>query len=181
MKPRMKFKRRRQGITDYRKRLALVLSGKPRLVIRKGNGNVVVQVVKFDPAGDRVAVTVDLRHIRKAGWKGGANLPAAYLIGYLAGKSAVKAGIKEAVLDIGRHPATRGGKVFAALKGAVDAGLDVPHDESVLPSEERIRGEHIAGYSGAKEPQFAGYRKAKLDPAKLPAHFEEVLKKVKGG
>jgi len=33
--------------------------------------------------------------------------------------------------------------VYAALKGMADAGLEVPHDEDILPSDERINGEHI--------------------------------------
>jgi len=41
----------------------------------------------------------------------------------------------------------KGSRVFAALKGAVDAGLKVPHSESILPDESRIKGEHIAAYA----------------------------------
>jgi len=33
--------------------------------------------------------------------------------------------------------------VFAALKGMVDAGLEIPHGDSVLPEEDRINGAHI--------------------------------------
>jgi large subunit ribosomal protein L18 len=33
--------------------------------------------------------------------------------------------------------------VFAALKGMVDAGLEIPHGDQVLPDEDRINGAHI--------------------------------------
>ena len=31
----------------------------------------------------------------------------------------------------------------AALKGVIDAGLDVPADSETFPSESRINGEHL--------------------------------------
>ncbi|MCD6331217.1 MAG: 50S ribosomal protein L18, partial [Thermoplasmata archaeon] len=37
----------------------------------------------------------------------------------------------------------KGAKVFAALKGVVDAGIDVPYGEEILPSEDRLYGKHI--------------------------------------
>jgi large subunit ribosomal protein L18 len=61
----------------------------------------------------------------------------------LAGKKALSAGVSSAVLDIGLAAPTKGSRVFATLKGMVDAGLDIPYSEDVVPSEERIRGEHI--------------------------------------
>ena len=33
--------------------------------------------------------------------------------------------------------------MFAALKGMVDAGMEIPHGESVLPDDDRINGSHI--------------------------------------
>ena len=176
----MKFKRQKQGKTDYKKRFALLKSGKPRLVVRKSLNNVRVQIVKYRPEGDEVVFTADLGSIKKHGWKAGANIPAAYLIGFLAGKLALKAKVKEAILDMGRHRATKGGKIFAALKGAIDAGLIVPHDESVFPSKERLEGQHIAGYK-APEPVFNSYKQRKLDPTRVPEHFKKVLESIRGG
>ena len=40
-----------------------------------------------------------------------------------------------------------GARVFAALKGAVEAGLEIPHGEEILPSDERAKGAHIAAYN----------------------------------
>ncbi len=47
------------------------------------------------------------------------------------------------MLDIGLREPTKGGVVFAALKGLVDAGLEVPHSDEMLPSEDRITGKHM--------------------------------------
>jgi large subunit ribosomal protein L18 len=33
--------------------------------------------------------------------------------------------------------------VFSALKGILDAGVDVPHGEEILPEEDRHLGAHI--------------------------------------
>jgi len=38
---------------------------------------------------------------------------------------------------------SNGNRVFAALKGMVDAGLEIPHGDSVLPVEDRLNGAHI--------------------------------------
>ncbi len=46
-------------------------------------------------------------------------------------------------MDIGLQTPQKGAKIFASLKGIVDAGVEIPHSEDILPSEERIRGEHI--------------------------------------
>jgi large subunit ribosomal protein L18 len=60
---------------------------------------------------------------------------------------AKKARYDRAILDIGLNRATPGARVFAALKGAVEAGLEIPHGEEILPSDERVRGAHIAAYN----------------------------------
>ena len=62
-------------------------------------------------------------------------------------KKAKKASQDSAILDIGLNRATPGARVFAALKGAVEAGLAIPHGEEILPSDERVKGAHIAAYN----------------------------------
>jgi len=142
---RVKMRRRREGKTNYRKRLAYLKSGKPRAVVRKTLKYIIVQIVEYHEDGDKILVGVNSSHLRKYGWRGSfKNTPAAYLTGYLAGKLALKKGINEAVLDIGLQSPVKGSRVFAALKGLVDAGLDIPHSEEVYPSEDRIKGEHIS-------------------------------------
>ncbi len=181
---RVPFRRRREGKTNYRKRLKLLLSEKPRLVVRKSNKHIIAQIIKFDTKGDRTLVSVHSNElIKKYGWKGNTkNIPACYLVGLLIGFKALKIGIKEAVLDIGLIPATKGGRVFAVLKGAVDAGLKVPHSDEIFPDEYRIRGEHIAKYAeilkeNAKQ-RFSLYFEKGLNPKDLPKHFDEVKQKI---
>jgi len=185
---RVPFKRRRKGLTNYRKRMKALLSGKPLLVVRKTNTQVIVQVVKPEIKGDRVLAQATGRELRaKFGWPAsGKNTPAAYLVGYLAGLRALKAGVKEAILYIGLHRAVKGARVFAALKGALDAGLKVPHDPEVLPPEERLKGLHIAMYAkmlkdtdpATFERQFSAYLKSGFDPEKIVEVFEKVKKKI---
>jgi large subunit ribosomal protein L18 len=97
-------------------------------------------------------------------------MPAAYLTGLLAGKRALAAGLAEAVLDIGLNSPTPGSKVFAVQEGAIDAGLEIPHNDDVLAEWPRTRGEHIAEYAAERdEPLYAG----EFDATELPAHFDE--------
>lgn len=141
---RVARRRRREGKTDYRRRINLLKSREVRAVVRRSERNLRIQFVTFDPKGDRTIASAQGLELEKFGWKGSvSNTPAAYLTGYLAGKRAISAGVKKAVLDIGLHAPTKGSRVFASLKGLLDAGIDIPHGEEVLPSEERIKGEHI--------------------------------------
>lgn len=176
------YRRRREGKTNYRKRLKLLLSRKPRLVVRITNRRVIAQVVEYDPKGDRVLVGVDSSMLTKYGWKGDLNnTPAAYLTGLLVAKKALEKGIKEVILDIGLHTPTRGGRVFAVLKGAVEGGLEIPHSPEVLPDDSRIRGEHIAQYYEMRPELFSDYERKGLKPTELPQHVEEVKERIIGG
>ncbi|QLH75338.1 MAG: 50S ribosomal protein L18 [Methanomassiliicoccales archaeon] len=144
--PRYKvpFRRRREGRTDYRQRARLLRARVPRAVVRISLRNVSVQIVDYDPKGDRVLATAHSRELVEKGWdKACGNLPAAYLTGYLAGKRAKEKGIDEAVLDIGLKVPANGSGVFAALKGLLDAGVEIPHGEEVIPSKDRLMGKHI--------------------------------------
>ncbi len=182
------LKRRRLGLTNYYKRVKYVLSGKPRLVVRKTLKHVVAQIVIVKPEGDYVIVSAHSRElVRDYGWKGYTNnTSAAYLVGFLIGLKAVKKGVKEAILDIGLHRPVRGGRVFAVAKGAIDAGLKIPCGEEVIPEENRIKGIHVSEYAKmlvSENPeiysrQFSGYLRKGLKPEDLPRHFEEVKRKI---
>jgi large subunit ribosomal protein L18 len=142
------FRRRREGRTNYYSRLKLLLSGKPRMVVRKTNRHIICQLVEAKMEGDRTLVAANSSELVKYGYKGSlANTPAAYLTGMLFAVKAFNAGYESAILDIGLHRATYGAKVFAALRGAVDAGLDIPHNPDILPADERVKGSHIAEYA----------------------------------
>ena len=146
---RVPFRRRREGKTDYRKRLKLLMSHKPRVVVRRSNKYIRIQLIVADRVGDRTFVDMTSKELSGYGYEGGGkNLTAAYLTGLLFGKKAIEAGFKEAILDIGLHTPVHGSRVFAALKGVIDSGMEVPHDPVIFPPEERIRGEHIASYTG---------------------------------
>jgi large subunit ribosomal protein L18 len=142
---RVHFRRRREGKTDYRVRLRLLKSGASRAVVRCSGRRVRVTIVDFDPAGDRVVAHADSSELGGIAFPAVslASTPAAYLTGYLAGLRAKGAGTSDAVLDVGlRHP-TPGGRLSAALKGLLDAGLSLPHGKEGFPSADRIRGAHL--------------------------------------
>ncbi len=52
------YRRRREGRTNYAKRLALVKSGKTRMTVRRSNKGVVIQFINFEHEGDRTLLTV---------------------------------------------------------------------------------------------------------------------------
>jgi len=140
----VKFRRRREGKTDYKKRLNLLKSELPRFTVRISNKYIVCQFIKHETEGDKTLLTVSSKKLASYGWKNsGKNLAAAYLSGYLAGKLAKKKKVTKAVLDIGLQSPTKS-KLFAVLKGVVDSGIDIPHSEKAFPSEERISGAHIS-------------------------------------
>ncbi|MFZ1897007.1 50S ribosomal protein L18 [Methanoregula sp.] len=142
------FRRRREGRTDYYQRTKLVVADAPRMVVRRSNRHIIVQLVIAEMDGDKTLVSANSAELEKYGYTGAtANTPAAYLTGLLFAAKAKKAGQDRAILDIGLARATPGARVFAALKGAVDAGLEIPYGESIIPSEERLKGEHIAAYN----------------------------------
>lgn len=179
------FRRRREGKTDYRARKALVLSGKPRLVARSTIANAIAQIIAAKPNGDEVLVSAHSRElIKKYGWAAPTgNIPTAYLTGLLCGLKAKSKGIEEAILDMGLHSPSKGARIFAILKGVLDAGIEVPHSEEKLPDEARIKGEHIAHYaenlsSNPEEYQsrFSKYLKQKVSPESLPKIFEKTRK-----
>ena len=130
------YRRRREGKTNYAKRLALVKSGKTRLVVRRSNSGLVVQFINFDPKGDRTLLTVNNKHLAKHNWPSKRNKWTAYLLGYLAGKLAAKKGIKEFVFDMGMYMPTKGSILFAAMKGAADSGLKTDFNEEKIPNLE---------------------------------------------
>ncbi len=147
----MKFRRERELKTDYRKRLALLKSKGARLIVRVTNKNVSCQFVIHGETGDKVLASGSSTELVKLGWAGArGNTPAAYLTGYLCGKKGKKANVKSAILDLGFQSIVKGSNVFAALKGAVDAGVEIPHDESIIPAQERLEGAHIKEGSKAK-------------------------------
>ncbi|WP_128225626.1 50S ribosomal protein L18 [Halobacteriaceae bacterium SHR40] len=165
------MRRRREARTDYHQRLRLLKSGKPRLVARKSNTTIRAQLVTTGPQGDETVASANANDLAEYGWEAPTgNMPAAYLTGLLAGLRAIDAGIEEAVLDIGLNSPTPGNKVFAVQEGAIDAGLEIPHNDDVLADWPRTRGEHIAEYAEQQDGLYSG----EFDATELPAHFDEL-------
>ena len=134
-------RRRREGKTNYTKRLILLKGNVNRLVIRKSDRYVVVQVVESNGAQDKVISSVSTKDLLKYGWpkdKAGSlkSLGACYLSGLLLGKKMEGKG--KVILDSGLIPNTKGSRVYAVVKGLADSGIEVPFNEKVIPEKERI-------------------------------------------
>jgi large subunit ribosomal protein L18 len=177
------LKRRKQNRTSYSKRLKLLKSEKTRILVRKSSKNMIIQFINYHENGDKVLLTITTKSLEKMGYKGSrSNIPSAYLLGLLAGKKAQEKKIKEGILDIGLYEPVAKSRLFAALKGLVDSGLDIPHDPEVFPSEERIKGKHISNYlKEASEPQFSRYRKEKITSDALEKNIQETKDKIMKG
>lgn len=143
------YRRRRQGKTNYHKRLKLLQSEKPRFVVRRSNTGMICQIVVYEPKGDKILAQATAKDVRSAGLTqtSGKSIPASYLTGYIAGMRAKKAGVTEAIVDIGMQVSSKGNRLYAAVKGALDAGLTMPVSKEVLPSDERISGKHITDHT----------------------------------
>lgn len=181
----LKFKRKRRGKTDYRKRLKILLSNKLRLVIRKSLNNIIAQIVEYNDKGDKIILSVNSKELNKFDWKiNKGNLPSAYLLGLLIGKKAKNKGITELVPDIGPYKLVKGSRILGVLKGVIDTGINIPCSKEVLPKEDRIKGMHIAKYaemlkkSGDFKKNFNDYIKNNIDPTKISEYFEKSKKKI---
>eukprot|EP01006_Ploeotia_vitrea_P008742 TRINITY_DN20902_c0_g1_i1.p1 TRINITY_DN20902_c0_g1~~TRINITY_DN20902_c0_g1_i1.p1 ORF type:complete len:320 (+),score=14.22 TRINITY_DN20902_c0_g1_i1:45-962(+) len=198
-----KFRRRREGKTDYRQRHKLITqdknkynSPKYRLVVRFTNRYVLCQIVYSEIEGDKVLCAACSDELPRYGLPVGLkNYSATYCTGLLVARRLLKQlgldevynGVEEpdgevissefngktyyveevdedkkpfrCLLDVGIRNTTTGARVFAALKGASDGGLDIPHSHKRFPGytrdtdtyeaethKARIMGEHVADY-----------------------------------
>ncbi|KAG0012798.1 60S ribosomal protein L5 [Podila clonocystis] len=190
----VKYRRRREGKTDYYARKRLVVqaknkynSPKYRLVVRFTNADIVCQIVYAKLQGDFVLASAYAHELPKYGVKGGlTNWAAAYATGLLVARRVLtKLGLAdkyegvsepdgtismtEAVedaprpfkcfLDVGLKRTSTGSRVFAAMKGASDGGVFIPHGENRFPGFDAeakeldaevlrsyIYGGHVADY-----------------------------------
>nr|CAG4645677.1 EOG090X09YS [Lynceus sp. MCZ IZ 141354] len=190
----VKFRRRREGKTDYRARKRLVVQDKNkyntpkyRLIVRFSNKNIVCQVAYARIEGDVIVCAANSHELPRYGVKVGlSNYAAAYCTGLLLARRLLKKfkldsiyqgctdvkgtdynvedvddgpGAFRAFLDVGLARTTTGNRVFGAMKGAVDGGIDVPHSEKRFPGfdpeskkldaevhRKHIFGVHVADY-----------------------------------
>ena len=145
---RVTKRRRRKMKTDYLLRVGLLKSGKERILFRKTNRYVIGQCIKTENAKDKVILGVTSKDLIKYGWpqeKAGSlkSIPACYLTGILLGKKVLKkAKSKEYVFDIGMLRHIKKSKVYAFLKGTIDAGLKLNADKGIFPDEKKLTGEY---------------------------------------
>ncbi|XAR71061.1 hypothetical protein NMG60_11028149 [Bertholletia excelsa] len=211
----VKFKRRREGKTDYRARIRLINQDKNkyntpkyRFVVRFTNKDIIAQIVSASIAGDMVLASAYAHELPCYGLEVGlTNYAAAYCTGLLLARRVLRMlemdaeyeGNVEAtgedfsvepaesrrpfraLLDVGLIRTTTGNRVFGALKGALDGGLDIPHsdkrfagfskDSKQLDAEvhrKYIYGGHVASYMQTLMED---------EPEKYQSHFSEYIKK----
>ena len=182
----VKFRRKRLRKTDYKARLRLLVSKKNRLVIRKTLNQIYLQIINYDKNGDKVLFTLNSKILKKYGWGYGLNnLSASYLTGLLFGLGAKKKKITNLILDIGLSSSIKGSVYYAALKGVLDSGIEVPHDKKILPNEDRVKGKHIVDYALLlkKQPelykkQFSSHLKNNVSLENLTKSFETIKEKI---
>nr|O22608.1 RecName: Full=Large ribosomal subunit protein uL18; AltName: Full=60S ribosomal protein L5 [Dunaliella salina]AAB84056.1 60S ribosomal protein [Dunaliella salina] len=229
----VKYRRRRQGKTDYRARLRLVRQDKNkynthkyRLVVRFSNKNVTCQIVYSTIQGDVVMAAAYSKELPNYGLKVGlTNYSAAYCVGLLVARriltklnladtykgqeepdgedynvEPVEDGPKPfyCLLDTGLKRTSTGSKVFAAMKGALDGGLDIPHNEKRFVGyadkkldtevlQKYIYGGHVAEYQETmqeEEPEkyqahFSSYVENEIEPDGIEDMYKEVHAKIR--
>jgi len=231
----VKYRRRREGKTDYRARKRLVTqdknkynSPKYRLIVRVLNKEIIAQVAYAKIEGDVILAAAYSHELKRYGMPVGLNnYAASYATGLLlARRLLAKLGLADkylgqttvdgndynveelddgphpfrAFLDVGLHRTTTGSKVFAALKGATDGGLEVPHsvtrfvgfnkEEKALKADvlrKHIFGSHVADYMKALREEnppkyqkhFSDYVKANIKPEELEAKWTAVHKAIR--
>ena len=143
---RTEKRRRRECKTDYKLRMGLLKSSKPRIVIRRTNKYFVVQAIESFEAQDKVIKGVSSKDLIAKGCdeKSAGSLksvPAAYLTGLLLAKELKT---KDFIIDLGMAKNIAGNRNYAVVKGLIDGGLNINANPESLPSDERINGEHMS-------------------------------------
>lgn len=178
------FRRIRERKTNYRKREKLLIGKKDFVTVNVSDQNVSAQLIRPDLLGDKVMASVHSNELLSYGWKGSRkNIPSCYLVGLLLGKKCIQKKITRAILYIGKRHFTT--KIAACLKGMSEAGLEMPFSEEILPTEERIQGNHIAEYAkkikfndDLYKSRFSSNLGSGLEPEKYPNHFSEVKDRI---
>lgn len=178
------FRRIRERKTNYRKREKLLIGKKDFVTVNVSDQNVSAQLIRPALLGDKVMASVHSNELLSYGWKGSRkNIPSCYLVGLLLGKKCIQKKITRAILYIGKRHFTT--KIAACLKGMSEAGLEMPFSEEILPTEERIQGNHIAEYAkkiksndDLYKSRFSSNLGSGLEPEKYPNHFSEVKDRI---
>ncbi|MCL4383245.1 50S ribosomal protein L18 [Candidatus Marsarchaeota archaeon] len=183
-------KRRKQAVTNYRKRIKLLKSGLPIVTVRKSNKNIIMQIRQYDTKGDKITLSVISKKLEDFGWNPKSNIPTAYLTGFLLAKELKSKNSellsKKFVLDIGLYRPTKNSVVFAAAKGAIDNGLNMLLNISF--DEDRLRGKSILEYANKMSAEnqnkfavhFSSYNTKNIDVKQLDKLFEQIKQKLSG-
>ena len=141
-------KRRKEGKTDYGKRIKLLSGKKPRVLFRRTNRYIIGQLVKSKEAKDFTVIGLTSKELIEYGWPKDAkgslkSIPASYLTGFLLGKKMLDKDEKEAILDIGILRSIERSRVYAFLNGIKDSGINIKCEQKMFPEEKRILGKHM--------------------------------------
>jgi large subunit ribosomal protein L5e len=254
----VKFRRRREGKTDYYQRKRMITQRKNkyntpkwRFVVRRTNQKIICQVVYSTIAGDKIKTSANSTELKRYGLEAGlSNYSAAYCTGLLTARRlltqldtenkqrditlnyakdfnlvpettgeyvdiaalAEKKGLSRpftCFLDLGLARATVGNRVFAAMKGAVDGGIHIPHSDKIFPKvkedakkdkkagdkkdastanplRDRIFGQHVQTYMDLLKKDAALFKKqfSKWEGALIKSgakSLPELYKKVHAG
>lgn len=150
-------------------------SKKYRLVVRRTNAKVITQIIFSTMTGDRVLCAADSTELKGFGLTAGlTNYSAAYATGLLLARRLLKqVGLADsygtnssvdgeyyvaeeegdkrpfkALLDVGLARTTTGARLFGALKGACDGGVNVPHNTKRFPGYTRAQLKQIVNKRG---------------------------------
>ena len=137
-------KRRREGKTDYLKRMGLLKSGLPRLAFRKTNKYLLSQYILSHEAKDKIVVGINSKSLLKYGWPKEAlgslkSISAAYFLGMVTGRKIIKKNLETPILDFGLYRTLHKTKLYAFVKGIADAGVKIKYDKKTFPEEDRIK------------------------------------------
>jgi len=226
----VKYRRRREGKTDYfaRKRLCVqdknkYNTPKYRMVVRFSNKDICCQIAYAKIEGDEIVCAAYAHELPRYGVKVGlTNYAAAYCTGLLLARRMLQKleldkiyegqtevdgdeymvesednqpGAFHCFLDVGLVRTTTGARIFGALKGAADGGLEIPHSTKRFPGydneagefnaevhRDHIFGKHVADYmtmlkdddDDAYKRQFSRFIKNGITPETL----EDMYKKA---
>lgn len=163
----VKYRRRREGVTDYYARKRLVVQDKNkynapkyRMVVRRTNKDIICQIAYATIEGDKIMCAAYSHELPRYAVKAGlTNYASAYCTGLLlARRLLTKLGMDKmydgqvevdggefsvedeadrhafrCYLDVGLARTSTGARVFGALKGACDGGLNIPHSTKRFP------------------------------------------------
>lgn len=175
-------RRRKTSLTNYKRRISLLKGGFLRVVVRKTNRNILMQIVEYKVDGDIILKSANSHELLKYGWDSRCNIPTAYLTGLLLSKK-FNDKDKGLVLDTGLYNPIKGSIIFAAAKGCIDLGLKLK--SNIEFDDDRLSGKHISKFAALVKDdnthyknQFSKYKETKFDPETINSKFVEIKDKI---